>query len=349
MARAELKTSDKPLLRALGGTAVTPPPVWLMRQAGRYLPEYRKIRATAESFLELCYDPERATEITLQPIRRFGMDAAILFSDILVVPDAMGQKVAFREDEGPVLEPVTTGAAIERLDPDGVAGRLAPVYETVSRVRAALPAAVALIGFAGAPWTVASYMVEGGSSRDFAAVKGLAYRDPDVFECLIDCLVVATVAHLKAQIAAGAEAVQLFDTWAGVLPADRFERWCIAPARRIVEAIRADRPDVPIIGFPRGAGAAYPRYAAITEVDAVGLDTSVAPDWAATAVQGTVAVQGNLDPILLIEGGTAMEEAARQIVAVLGGGPFVFNLGHGVLPQTPFENVAHLLDVVREA
>ena len=336
----------KPLVKALGGVASEAPPVWLMRQAGRYLPEYRKIRAEAGSFLDLCYDPAKAAEVTLQPVRRFAMDAAILFSDILVVPDAMGQEVAFREGEGPVLAPVRDAGAIGMLDPDGVAERLAPVYATVERVAAALPDGVALIGFAGAPWTVATYMVEGGTSKDFREVKGLAYRDAAAFSTLIAKLVAATVAHLTAQIEAGAEVVQLFDTWAGVLPDGEFERWCIAPTKAIVAELRAKAPRVPVIGFPRGAAFNTERYIAETGVDAVGLDTAVPLDVAAR-LQARCAVQGNLDPILLVEGGDAMAAAARAILGALRGGPFVFNLGHGVLPQTPPENVARLLEVVR--
>jgi uroporphyrinogen decarboxylase len=336
----------KPLLRALGGAPNKTPPVWLMRQAGRYLPEYRKVRAQAGSFLDLCYDPERAAEVTLQPVRRYAMDAAILFSDILVVPHAMGQGVSFREGEGPVLEPVRDKAAIETLDPDGVVERLAPVYATVERVAGALPDEVALIGFAGAPWTVATYMVEGGSSKDFREAKGLAYRDDGIFAELIDKLVTATVAHLLAQIEQGAEVVQIFDTWAGLLPEAEFERWCVQPTKAIVAALRKNAPGVPVIGFPRGAGFNTERYIAETAVDAVGLDTAV-PLAVATRLQAHCAVQGNLDPILLVEGGAPMERAARSIVEALKGGPFIFNLGHGVLPQTPPEHVAQLLQVVR--
>jgi uroporphyrinogen decarboxylase len=338
--------ATKPLLRALGGAPSETPPVWLMRQAGRYLPEYREIRANAGSFLDLCYDPEKAAEVTLQPVRRYAMDAAILFSDILVVPDAMGQDVAFREGEGPVLEPVRDAAGVEALDPMGVAGRLAPVYATVERVAAALPGDVTLIGFAGAPWTVATYMVEGGSSKDFREVKGLAYRDDGVFAELIDRLVTATVAHLLAQIDAGAEVIQVFDTWAGILPETAFERWCVQPTKTIVAAVREKAPGVPVIGFPRGAAFNTERYIAETGIDGVGLDTAVPLDVAAR-LQSRCAVQGNLDPILLVEGGAPMETAARSILGALKGGPFIFNLGHGVLPQTPPEHVAQLLQVVR--
>lgn len=336
----------KPLLRALGGAPNEKPPVWLMRQAGRYLPEYREIRAKAGSFLDLCYDPDKAAEVTLQPVRRYAMDAAILFSDILVVPDAMGQRVSFREGEGPVLEPVREKADIAALNADGVVERLSPVYATVEQVAAALPDPVTLIGFAGAPWTVATYMVEGGSSKDFAAAKGLAYRDDGAFAALIDKLVTATTAHLLAQIEAGGEVVQLFDSWAGVLPEAAFERWCIRPTKSIVAALRAKAPGVPVIGFPRGAAFQLERYVAETGIDAVGLDTTV-PLSVGADLQARCAVQGNLDPILLVEGGESMERAARAIVEALKGGPFIFNLGHGVLPQTPPEHVAQLLQAVR--
>lgn len=341
------KAFAKPLLAALSGKSSAQPPVWLMRQAGRYLPEYREIRAKAGSFLDLCYDPKLATEITLQPIRRFAMDAAILFCDILVVPHAMGQSVAFKEGEGPVLRPVRTRSDIARLDVGAVVERLSPVYSAVKMVAEALPPETALIGFAGAPWTVASYMVEGGTSRDFLAVKTLAYSDPAVFEQLIDRLVEASISHLSAQAAAGAEVLQIFDTWAGILPSTQFEKWCIAPTRRIVETLRKQAPGIPIIGFPRGAGIGYQRYAGETGVDAVGLDTSVSLDWAAETLQGTVALQGNLDPALLVVGGAPMREAALRIIDALSGGPFIFNLGHGVVPPTDPDNVADLLSTVR--
>ena len=337
----------KPLLGALAGEALARPPVWLMRQAGRYLPEYRAVRARAGSFLDLCYNPELAAEVTLQPIRRYGLDAAILFSDILVVPHALGQALDYVEGEGPKLEPVTDAAGIARLS----AGRLhevpGPVYETVGRVAAALPPETALIGFAGAPWTVATYMVEGGGSKEYALVKRLAYGEPGTFARLVDLLVEATGAYLLRQIQAGAEAVQLFDSWAGVLPPTEFERWVIAPTRRIVDAVRAAAPKVPVISFPRGAGLLYERFLAGTGVDAVGLDGSVPPGWAAQALQPRAAVQGNLDPVLLVTGGEPMIRAADAIVDALGGGPFVFNLGHGVQQRTPPEHVAALIRHLR--
>ena len=337
----------KPLLRALHGEAMMPPPVWLMRQAGRYLPEYQELRREAGSFLKLCYTPALAAEVTLQPVGRFAMDAAILFSDILVVPDALGAEVSFVEGEGPKLLPLRNAADVEALRPGGVAEHLAPVYETVARVRRALPAGVALIGFAGAPWTVATYMVEGGSSRDFAVAKAWAFGDPDGFQRLIDRLVDATIEYLVGQVEHGAEAIQLFDSWAGVLPESAFQRWCVAPARAIADGLRAACPGVPLIGFPRGAGVMTRGYVEATGVDAVGIDSALPVDWAARVLQPHCAVQGNLDPVSLLIGGAQMEAAAGAILEALAGGPFVFNLGHGILPATPPENVARLLEIVR--
>lgn len=337
----------KPLLRVLQGEALNPPPFWLMRQAGRYLPEYRELRLKAGSFLDLCYRPDLATEATLQPIRRFGMDAAILFSDILVVPDALGRAVSFREGEGPVLAPVRSIDEIEGLAVERVAERLAPVYEAVDRIRALLPAETALIGFAGAPWTVATYMVEGGGGSDFAAVKGWAFRDPDVFQALIDRLTEATIIHLSQQVAAGAEAVQLFDSWAGILPEAAFRRWVIEPTKRVVAGLRERHPGVPIIGFPRGAGLMYRSYFLETKVSAVSLDTTVPCGIAQKTLQSVGPVQGNLDPLLLVAGGAALDEAVHAILDAFAGGPFIFNLGHGIVPATPVEHVARLAELVR--
>jgi len=317
-----------------------------MRQAGRYLPEYRALRARATGFIEFCLNPELAAEATLQPIRRFGMDAAILFADILLVPQVLGQRVEFGED-GPVLDPLVAGTGIAGLSRVGFSG-LDPVYETVRRCRAALSPETALIGFAGAPWTVATYMVEGGPSRDFRRVKAWAYHDPEGFTELIELISDATVAYLSGQIAAGADVVQLFDSWAGVLPEAGFERWVIEPTRRITARLKEGFPTVPVIGFPRGAGLLYQRYAAETGVAAVGLDTTVPAGVARDHLQTRVAVQGNLDPVVLLVGGPAMHEAVREIRRDLGGGPFVFNLGHGVLPQTPPEHVAALARLLAE-
>ncbi|WP_354077419.1 uroporphyrinogen decarboxylase [Constrictibacter sp. MBR-5] len=339
--------ADKPFLRALGGEPAARPPFWLMRQAGRYLPEYRAVRAGTGGFLDLCYTPAKAAEVTLQPIRRYGMDAAIIFSDILVVPHGLGQEVAFREGEGPVLEPVRCAADLERLNVQGVTERLAPVYEAVDRVAGALPGETALIGFAGAPWTVACYMVEGRGSRDFGTVKRWAFTDPDGFDRLIRLLEQATVAHLCAQIAAGAEVVQLFDTWAGVLPERAMRRLCLDPCRRIAAAVRAAHPGVPVIAFPRGVGPAMSAYAACGDFAAVSIDQAISPDWAARHLQPHVAVQGNLDPWELVAGGSALADGIAHIRASLGGGPFVFNLGHGIVPQTPPEHVAMLAALLR--
>jgi uroporphyrinogen decarboxylase len=319
-----------------------------MRQAGRYLPEYRAIRAKARDFVELCLTPALAAELTLQPVRRFGMDAAILFSDIPLLPYALGQGLSYREGEGPVLDPIADRAGIVRLDLRQVIPRLEPVFDAVHRVAAALDRATTLIGFAGAPWTIATYMVEGGASRDFRRVKDWAYRDSEGFSALIELLVEGTVDFLGAQMEAGAEVVQLFDSWAGVLPEPAFERWVIEPTRRIVAALKHRFPDRPIIGFPRGAGLLYKRYVTETGIDCVGLDAMVPAGYARSRLQQLVAVQGNLDPVLLIVGGAALQTAVRELCRTLGGGPFVFNLGHGVLPETPPENVAVLAGLLAE-
>jgi uroporphyrinogen decarboxylase len=341
MTGAQSEPLAKPLLRALRGERLTRPPWWLMRQAGRYLPEYRALRAQARDFVDFCLNPVLASEATLQPVRRFGMDAAIIFADILLVPQALGQKLTFGDD-GPRLEPLEESAGIKGLRLEGATSRLEPVCETVRRSYAALPSETALIGFAGAPWTVATYMVEGGGSRDFQRVKSWAYRDPSGFQALIDLLTEATIDYLSAQVSAGAEVVQLFDSWAGVLPEEGFERWVIAPTRRITAALCERFPAVPIIGFPRGAGLLYERYAIEAGVDAVSLDTAVPKGFACERLQSRLVVQGNLDPVLLLTGGEALERAVIELRTALGSGPFVFNLGHGVLPQTPPENVTML-------
>ena len=318
-----------------------------MRQAGRYLPEYREIRSKTGGFLDLCYTPELAAEVTLQPIRRFGFDAAILFSDILVVPHGLGQTVEFRENEGPVLEPIRTEAALSSLSREGLLDHLAPVYETVRRVKSELSPETALIGFAGAPWTVSTYMVEGGTSRDFSNVKGWALRAPKEFARLIDLLVDATVDHLIAQIDAGADAIQIFDTWAGIVPASLFTELCLEPVRAIAQRVKAKHPDVPVIVFPRGVGVQYLRFVRIREIDALSIDSAVPPAWAKRELQISGAVQGNLDPIALLEGGTIMRAEAARILEEMSAGPFIFNLGHGVVPATPPENVAELVEFVR--
>lgn len=340
---------SKPFLRALKGETVSPPPIWLMRQAGRYLPEYRSARAEVAGFLALCYDPEKSTEVTLQPLRRFGFDAAILFSDILVVPDALGQTVTFHEGEGPRLTPLRNADALKALGAEGWMDRLKPVLATVTRLAAAIPPQTTLIGFAGAPWTVATYMVEGSGSKEFVETKKLAYGQPQMFQRLIDLLVKATGDYLLAQIDNGAEAIQLFDSWAGVLPEDEFAKWVITPTRRLVERLKAVHPHIPIIGFPRGAGALYQPYVEQTGVDGISLDTGVPLDWAAKTLQPKATLQGNLDPVMLIAGGTALDQAVDRILGICANGPFIFNLGHGILPSTPPENVARLVERVRKA
>ncbi len=339
----------KSLIRALHGEIQARPNFWFMRQAGRYLPEYRELRAKAPDFIRLCLTPELATEITLQPVRRFAMDAAILFSDILMVPYGLGRKVEFREGEGPRLDPVRTLTDVLELQArmETLLPRLAPVFETVRRVSAALPLDTALIGFAGAPWTVAAYMIEGEGSRDFTVVRRFAAMDPKAFNALIGLLVDATSRFLLAQIEAGAEVVQIFDSWAGVLSHDEFRQWAIEPVREIVNRLQARHPAVPIIAFPRGAGVRYLDYAVETGVEAVSLDSTIPPEWAAKELQPQSAVQGNLDPLVLVAGGKPLEDATLRILKALGRGPFVFNLGHGILPDTPPDNVARLSGLIR--
>jgi uroporphyrinogen decarboxylase len=295
----------------------------------------------------MCYTPDIAAEVTLQPIRRFGMDAAILFSDILVIPDALGQPVRFEEGKGPVLDPIRNGASIPSLDIDRIHSHLEPVYETVERLSGSLDEETALIGFAGAPWTVATYMVEGGSSRDYATIKKWAYAAPEEFDRLIDVLTEATAAYLARQIDCGAELVQIFDTWAGVLPDGAFERYCGSPIQKIRASLAREHPGVPVIAFPRGAGPRYIDFAAKTGVDGVSLDWSLPRAWAKAELQPKVTVQGNLDPLHLVTGGAAMEAEIRTILDTFADGPFIFNLGHGIVPETPPENVARLAEMVR--
>lgn len=337
----------KRFLQALAGETLTPPPFWLMRQAGRYLPEYRQTRAQAGSFLDLCYNPELAVEVTLQPLRRYGFDAAILFSDILVVPDALRQQVAFREGEGPVLTPIRSAGDLDGLDISGLHDHLAPVYATVKGLSAAIPKETALIGFSGAPWTVATYMIEGGGSKDFNQAKRMMWGQPELFARLMELLIEATGQYLIRQIDNGAEAIQIFDTWAGALPETEFRAWVIEPARRLVERIHSERPGVPVIGFPRGAGMLYEAYVRETGVDGVSLDSSVPLDWAAEKLQPLCTVQGNLDPILVVAGGEALDAGIDRVLKKLGKGPFIFNLGHGIIPPTPPENVARLAERVK--
>ena len=333
------------LLDTLRGKSGPRPPVWLMRQAGRYLPEYRALRAEKGGFLELVHDSEAAAEITLQPIRRFGFDGAILFSDILVIPHALGQDLAFLEGEGPHLSPPLVDAALGSLE--AVPERLAPIYRTVRLVREQLGTDTTLLGFAGSPWTVATYMIAGQGSRDQQAARVMAYRDPGALEAIVAAIVAASVEYLSGQIEAGAEAVQLFDSWAGSLAPAEFERWVIAPNAAIVAALKARHPHVPVIGFPKGAGEKLPAYARESGVDAVGVDETVDPLWAARELPAAMPVQGNLDPLLLLAGGPALDAAARRILDAFAGRPHVFNLGHGIDKDTPIAHVERLLAAVR--
>ena len=333
----------------LAGEALSPPPMWLMRQAGRYLPEYREVRASVSGFLELCYTPALAAEVTLQPIRRYGFDAAILFSDILVVPDALGQSVRFVEGEGPRLDAITSAAELTRLDPSATGSKFGRVYDTVARLRQDLPRETALIGFCGAPWTVATYMVGGQGSSDQAAARTLAYRDPETFARLIDIVTDASVEYLDGQVRAGADVLQIFDSWAGNLPEREFDTWVVAPTRRIVAELKRRHPGTPIIGFPRGAGANAERYVRQTGVEGLGCDTAMPlREMRALADRGRVAVQGNLDPLLLAAGGPQLDARVRETLQMMRGAPFIFNLGHGIVPHTPPENVARLVELVRE-
>ena len=338
--------TPKKLLNVLQGNQESEPPVWLMRQAGRYLPEYRALRAEKGGFLELAYDSDCAAEITLQPIRRFGFDGAILFSDILVIPHAMGQDLWFETGEGPRLAPPLKDHDFEKLVPRPE--RLDPVFETVRKVSAALPPETTFLGFAGSPWTVATYMVAGQGSKDQADARRMAYGQPERFGELIDRIITATVDYLSGQIEAGVDAVQLFDSWAGSLSPAQFTDWVIAPNAKIVAALKARHPGTPIIGFPKGAGGKLPDYAVGTGVDAIGVDETVDPVWANAVLPKGMPVQGNLDPLALIAGGKAIENAVARILEAFADRPHVFNLGHGILPDTPIEHVEKLLTLVRK-
>jgi len=333
------------LLDTLRGTNASRRPVWLMRQAGRYLPEYRALRAEKGGFLALVYDSDAAAEITLQPIRRYGFDGAILFSDILIVPYAMGQDLEFLAGEGPKLSPRLTDTALNALR--AVPERLEPIYATVTKVKAALGPGRTLLGFAGSPWTVATYMVNGEGSRDQHAARAMAYRDPDAFQAIVDAIVEVTVGYLTGQVRAGAEAVQLFDSWAGSLAPAEFERWVIAPNAAIVSQLRVRFPALPIIGFPKGAGEKLPAYVRETGVDALGLDETIDPLWAAKALPEGLPVQGNLDPLLILSGGAELERQTLRILDAFADRPHVFNLGHGIGQETPLEHVEQLLAIVR--
>jgi len=317
-----------------------------MRQAGRYLPEYREVRARSKGFLDLCYSPDLAVEVTLQPLRRFPLDAAILFSDILVVPDALGQSVRFEQGEGPLLEPITA-QTLGQLRPERVLEHLAPVFETLRRLKHELPADKTLIGFCGSPWTVATYMIGGRGSPDQAAARLFALQEPAAFAALMDILVQASIDYLVAQFEAGADVVQLFESWALNLDEEAFRTQVIEPNRRIVEGVRQRVPNAPIIGFPRGAAGNIAAYVAATGVNAVGLDYSTPLGFAQNAVPAGMAVQGNLDPLRLVAGGAQMEERARQIIAAFADRPHIFNLGHGIVPQTPIAHVERLVELVK--
>lgn len=343
--------NKKPMLRALKGSVESSPPIWLMRQAGRYLPEYREIRKRQGSFLDLVYTPDLAAEVTLQPVRRFGMDGAILFSDILVIPHALGQDVKFVEGEGPVLKPIRNGEDLKILTREKFQSTLAPVCETLKLVRSGLEREgfdhTSMIGFSGSPWTLACYMVEGGASRDFIHVKSWAYNDPESFGDLIDILTQAVIDYCLDQINAGAEIIQLFDSWSGIMDHAMFARWVIRPTRRIVEAIHEVAPHIPIIGFPRGCGRMALDFAQNSTVTAMSLDPQTAPKWAANVFQNLLPVQGNLDPVCLLNGGMAMQNAVEDILVHLTRGPFIFNLGHGIIKETPPEHVEELVGMVR--
>ncbi len=338
---------SKPLLDVLNGQKRQTPPIWMMRQAGRYLPEYREVRARAGGFLDLCFNPDFAAEVTMQPIRRFGFDAAIIFSDILVIPYALGRSVRFEAGEGPRLDPLDTPEKIATLATKADFGKLEPVYEALRRVRATLAPDVTLIGFCGAPWTVATYMVAGQGTPDQAPARMLAYRNPEAFSKIIDALVANSIEYLLGQLKAGADCVQIFDTWAGVLPPREFLRWSAAPTARIVKGVRAHVPDAKIIGFPRGAGAQLPTYIDATGVNAVSIDWTAEPSWIREHVQTKVAVQGNLDPLALIAGGAALDRAIDDVLANYDQGRLIFNLGHGIQPETPIAHVEQMVRRVR--
>jgi uroporphyrinogen decarboxylase len=339
---------NKPsLLTVLEHKTIWPPPIWLMRQAGRYLPEYRAIRAKAGSFWTMCMTPELAVEVTLQPIRRYNFDAAILFSDILVIPFALGQAVRFEENHGPILDAMPGVEKLERSE-KAWQERLSPVYEAMSKTKSLLPRGKAMIGFAGAPWTLAAYMLEGKGSPDQRKAKLAAYSDPAGFARLLDVLAEAVAWHLLRQFEAGADVVQIFDSWAGGLPDKEFSDLVVAPNKKVISLVRSARPDAKIIGFPRAATqSGYERYTAETGADAIGIDTAASMHWAATKLGGHVAIQGNLDPIALIAGGTALDAAVDRILDDAKGTPFIFNLGHGVLPETPLDHVGRVVERVR--
>ncbi|MDB5523494.1 MAG: uroporphyrinogen decarboxylase [Rhizobium sp.] len=340
-----MDSPERKIMSVLNGKTVTPPPVWLMRQAGRYLPEYRQTRATAKGFLDLCYTPDKAVEVTMQPIRRFGFDAAILFSDILVIPDAFDRNVKFVEGEGPQLDPIDEDGIDKLIMPD-IIQHLKPVLETVTRLRAGLPAETTLLGFCGAPWTIATYMIAGHGTPDQAPARLFAYQHPKAFEKLLSIIADASIEYLVAQIDAGADAVQIFDSWAGILGDHEFDAFAVKPVRRIVDAVRTARPSARIIAFAKGAGYNLKSYRQGTSADAIGLDWSVPLGFAAE-LQKDGPVQGNLDPLLMVAGGKALDDGIDRILTRLGNGPLIFNLGHGITPQADPDNVTRLIERVR--
>ena len=338
--------NDSRFVKTLNQLPIDRPPIWLMRQAGRYLPEYRELRSQAGSFLDLCYSVDLAAEVTLQPIQRFQLDAAIMFSDILVIPDALGQPVAFKEGIGPVLEALTTDKDIAQLDLSRVTDYLVPVYEALSLVKSKLSEDIALIGFCGAPWTIATYMIEGGSSRDYVKTKRWAFGDRSSFQKLINILEESIFKHLVLQVKYGADVIQIFDSWAGLLPDGAFQEWCVSPIRRIVARVKEECPHVPIIIFPRLAGVRYREFVGCPGVDAVSLDQTMSREWARRELQPHLVVQGNLDPVYLVEGGNVLTDEVDKIYQAFNEYPFIFNLGHGVMQTTPPENVSALCDYV---
>jgi uroporphyrinogen decarboxylase len=337
----------KPFLEVLSGRRQPVPPLWMMRQAGRYLPEYRELRAKAGSFLDLCFTPEFAAEVTLQPIRRFNFDAAIIFSDILVIPHALGRSVRFEAGEGPRLDPLDTPDKVGTLAATADFSKLEPVFEALHRVRRDLDPKIALIGFCGAPWTVATYMVAGQGTPDQAPARMMAYKHPDIFAKIIDIIVENSITYLLEQLKAGADVLQIFDTWAGVLPPREFQRWSVEPTKRIVEGVRKQVPAAKIIGFPRGAGALLPSYVEATGIDGVSIDWTAEPSLIRDKVQSHVAVQGNLDPLVLIAGGNALDRAIDDVLSSYAGGRLIFNLGHGIQPETPIAHVEQMVKRVR--
>jgi uroporphyrinogen decarboxylase len=343
-----VKMTGKLLLRALAGETLDVPPVWMMRQAGRYLPEYRATRGQAGDFLSLCYNPDLATEVTLQPIRRYGFDAAILFADILLVPQALGADLWFVEGEGPRLSTIKQASDLDRLKPsDAIHEHLAPIYETVGRLAETLPKETTLIGFAGAPWTVATYMIAGRGTPDQAPAHALMQSDPATFNVLMDLITAATITYLKAQVAAGAEVVKLFDSWAGSLKGAAFDKYALEPAKKIIAALKAEYPNLPVIAFPREAGPRYQGFARATGADCLALDTAVDTKWAADVLQKDGCVQGNLDPRLMVTGGQALSDETKRIVEAFSNGPHVFNLGHGITPDADPTNVDVMLNAIR--